>query len=921
MRLVERDRELAAVRALVNEASRRLGGLLMFEGPSGVGKSALLAELAARAGDAGVSVASVRATRLGGESPFSVARRLLEPAVRARPSVLEAGWARHARSLFDGEPGGAGIASSLVEGLVALAAQLVDSAGSLVLVVDDAQWADPSSLAFLKEVVDRGEEPGAGVAVAIRTAEPGIDARSLRRLGAAAGARVLTPAPLSAGAVCELVMARLPEVDRAYAIRLAEASGGNPLLVAELLDSAERHPGAQLPIPEGLGRTVLLRLDDVGPEARALAEAVAVLTEAPLRRAAALAGLFDRVADAAGDELVVRHVLAAGHPVRFEQPIVGDALSATIAPFELADRHRRAAELLAADGEDADQVAAHLMVSRPGAERWVCDALRRAASAALDRGDPAAATQLLERAVAEPPAAEDRGAVLVELAGARAAAGQPAAIDAFEDALAHVKDRVERAQAWHGLSRLLYARGDYAGAAAAGAHGRAELPEDHPLGERLLSDELAGARRVPETTADAAARLDGLAAGEPPADPMLLAQVVAEQAWRGGRVERVPELAQRACAADPLIDPESRGAALTFVAGALAFIDETVKATEILDRGLERVAELGDPLAEVNLRCTRAWSLIYRGQLNLAAQDLDAVLAINELGWPFVDALCAPPLVVLRLELGDLEGARDALHRSPSGANPGYGWFEGAVALAAGNAAVALTAFEAAGAELEGMLGVANPGVLPWRSGAALAAAQLDDLAKARSLVAVEVDQARAVGAPRALGIALRTAGLVGDDPRRVEESVDVLERSPARLELARSLMYAGIWRRRAGRAQEARNTLSRALELAVECGASALAQRALTELNAAGARPRHRPSSGVRALTASERQVAELAAAGRTTRQVAAVLFLSPKTVEGHLTNAYRKLRISSRTELEPLLRPSEEVAGGSRQLHAWRD
>jgi DNA-binding CsgD family transcriptional regulator len=317
------------------------------------------------------------------------------------------------------------------------------------------------------------------------------------------------------------------------------------------------------------------------------------------------------------------------------------------------------------------------------------------------------------------------------------------------------------------------------------------------------------------------------------------------------------------------------------------------------DRGLKRAAELGDPLTEVNIHSVRAWCRIFRGRLELAAQDLDAILAAGELGWRSIDSLCAMPLIVLRLELGDLDGAQDALRRAPAGAQIGEAWFKGRVEMAAGDPAAALRSFVAAGAELEGALGIRNPGVQPWRSNAALAAAQLGNVDEARSLVAVEVEQARAAKVPRALGIALRTAGLVGDDPALLDESVAVLEHSPARLELARSLMFAGIAQRRSGRTTHARATLSRAHDLALECGAHPLAERTLTELQAAGTRPRGRPRTGAGALTASERQIAELAAAGRTTRQIAATLFLSPKTVEGHLTSAFRKLGISSRSDL----------------------
>jgi DNA-binding CsgD family transcriptional regulator len=201
-----------------------------------------------------------------------------------------------------------------------------------------------------------------------------------------------------------------------------------------------------------------------------------------------------------------------------------------------------------------------------------------------------------------------------------------------------------------------------------------------------------------------------------------------------------------------------------------------------------------------------------------------------------------------------------------------------------------------------------NPGVRPWRSSAALAAWQLGRIEQARSLAEVEVQQARAAKGARALGIALRTGGLVGEDPQLLQESVAVLEGSPARLELARSLMFAGIAERRAGRKPQARATLSRALELATDCDAPPLVERTLTELRAAGGRPRRRPHTGMAALTPSERQTAELAAAGRTTKQIAAILFLSPKTVEGHLTSVFRKLGISSRSELGSRLAQQED-------------
>ena len=895
MRLIERERESAVLHALVDAAR----GLMVVEGPSGVGKSALLGELAERADAKGMTVHEARATRLGASVPFALARWLLEPPVRAAPAALEAGWARQARPLFDGEASAVRDRRSLIEGLVALVAELHRRGGPLALIVDDVQWGDPASLEFLEELSARCEDIGVVVAVAIGTGQGGDEGPWLTRLAAAAGARLLMPAPLSAGAVRDLVCERLPDADTIFAARVAHASGGNPLLVEELVEHAKRHGTGELRVPEGLSRTVLLRLEDAGPDAQALAEAVAVLGEAPLRLAAALAEIDRPAADRGADELAARRVLAAGEPVRFEQPLVGDALLKTIAPFELAARHRRAAALLASDHADPDRVAGHLMLARPDGERWVCDALRQAARKTLGRGDPAVAAELLERALAEPPPDDERSAILLELASAQAAAGRLEAIDTFERTLASEDDRVRRVDAWRGLSSLLYTRGDSHGAATAASRGRAELPDGDPLAERILGAELTAASTVPQLAADAIARLDALVDAPTPSDPALLALLAAHQAARVRRIERVPELARRAAAADPLIDLEAHGIPLMYVAGALNFVDQTVLAEDMLDRGLERAIDSGDPLAEVNLRSVRAWCRIYRGRLELAGQDLDAILAAGELGWPSIDALCAMPLIALRLELGDVEGAGDALRRAPVGAQIGQAWFDGAVALAAGDPAAALSFFEAAGNELENALGVVNPGVQPWRSSAALAAAQLGKTEHARSLAAAEVTQARTAQAPRALGIALRAAGIVNNDPELLDESVAVLERSPARLELARSLMFAGIAQRRAGRRPEARTKLSRALDLALECGAAPLADRTLTELRASGARPRERERAESDALTASQRQIAELAAAGRTTAQIAATLFLSPKTVEGHLTSVFRKLRISSRSEL----------------------
>jgi DNA-binding CsgD family transcriptional regulator len=192
--------------------------------------------------------------------------------------------------------------------------------------------------------------------------------------------------------------------------------------------------------------------------------------------------------------------------------------------------------------------------------------------------------------------------------------------------------------------------------------------------------------------------------------------------------------------------------------------------------------------------------------------------------------------------------------------------------------------------------------VVPWRSAAATAYAALGNVGEARKLASEEVELARSFGAPRAIGIALDAAGLVEGKERGIallSEAVEVLESSGADLEHARALTDLGAALRRSNRRKDARAPLRRGLDIAHRCGGQALAERAREELLATGARPRRLVLTGVDALTASERRVAELATKGLTNREIAQSLFVTPRTVEVHLSHAYAKLEIASRAEL----------------------
>ena len=189
-----------------------------------------------------------------------------------------------------------------------------------------------------------------------------------------------------------------------------------------------------------------------------------------------------------------------------------------------------------------------------------------------------------------------------------------------------------------------------------------------------------------------------------------------------------------------------------------------------------------------------------------------------------------------------------------------------------------------------------------WKAFAAPALASLGDSQTAARLAREQLAVARRVGAPGALGRSLRSAGLaIGGDEglALLEEAVSVLERSSARLELAHALANLGAELGRAGRRREGRDAQRRAIQLAGECGAIALAESARAELHAGPGRRPRAELTGPGALTAAEWRVCRQVAEGHTNREVAQALFVTEKTVERHLSSAYQKLGIRSRFQL----------------------
>jgi DNA-binding CsgD family transcriptional regulator len=308
----------------------------------------------------------------------------------------------------------------------------------------------------------------------------------------------------------------------------------------------------------------------------------------------------------------------------------------------------------------------------------------------------------------------------------------------------------------------------------------------------------------------------------------------------------------------------------------------------------------------------RAWLAFRRGDLTAAEADARALLdAPGPSAPPLLRNRAASVLVDVLVERGDLDEAERNLEPLPVDL-PGTSQTaailrhsRGRLRFAQRRFGEALGDLRAAGEIATGGLAL-SPCYLSWRSDAALAALALGEPDTARRLSDEELELARAFGAPRALGMALRAAGLVAGGDRgeaQLREAIEVLAGPDTRLEHARTLADLGALLRRSNRRVEARQLLRQAVDAAHHLGAEALALRAETELRATGARPRRALLIGLEALTASERRIAELAAEGLTNREIAQTLFVTARTVEGHLTHVFYKLDVKARTELSAAL------------------
>jgi DNA-binding CsgD family transcriptional regulator len=806
-------------------------------------------------------------------------------------------------------------------------------AGPVLLAIDDADLTDRETLAVLQYLVRRLENQQIWVLVSARPLHPGVGLRPIESLLTEPEIRQFHLEPLGEQSVGVMLEGFFGEEPHPEFVRACyEATGGTPLFVKALLSALGRrriHPTLEsaatverMHTPK-ITQFVLGRLSHLSVAASDLLQACAILGEradpSVARQLAKIDALAaERAADAAAQVELVR----PGRPITFISPLIRWAIYFDIPTARRSQFHARAARLLAEHGADVATVAEHLLATEPSGDLETADRLRQMGRTALAAGDADLSLRCLNRALAESPPPEQLGPMNLDLASTKMALGNSSSLVHFRRAIQlGVTDDAELIRVAIGLLRHQTHAPQLRSETVRTVRGLKNRLDavDHDL---RIEFELAltMASRHPAERSQGLVRIKGLLA-----EPGTNLHVMSRMA---GIYVDIHEAAASAISSEELADR------LMGVVG-----DSQLPGSDPIANRVQAMACLGllcadrfeavdlvrrEPRAGVQppngdqgevIFLPSAMSMLWQGALIEAEAEsrrgIAGAQARSTIG--LVDALVGQGKIDEANDVSDsmtIEYIEDSILRG----------------LARLERSRLLLASDRRDEGLEELLGIGdeavsggivNPALNPWRADAAMVLATLDEWDEADRLADEHLELARSFGAVRTIGIGLRAKAAATRDlferSERLVEAVDLLEHSLARLELANALVELGTALVDRKKKKEARSVLRRGANIASMCGAHQLVETAGVQLRAAGARPRRLGYRGPESLTPAELRVVRLAAVGKTNQGIASDLYISVKTVEGHLAKAYRKLGVDSRRELAAALVEDDEFLEAS--------
>jgi len=902
-----REPEIVALEACLDDAREGEGRAVVVLGEPGIGKTALLDAVAARA--TGMRV--LRTVGLEAESslPFSALAELTDGLLDALAD-LPATQAEAIEGALALGPSAPGDRFAVYSGFVGLLERVARDS-PLAVLVDDAQWLDPASAECVAFGARRVGGSPIALVVAARDTEPhlfersGLEELALRGLEREAALSVLADADSALS-------------DEA-AERLLAAAAGNPLALVELpsiLTPEQRRGSAPLEHPVQPGETLrraferrVAGLPEQTRDALLVAAAAFGPSLPPVLAACERLGIPAAALDEAESEEIVRR---SNGSAEFAHPLLRGTVYHGAAPAERRRAHRALAEVAADEHRPW-----HLAAAALGPDEAAAEAVERAASGATARGAHAAAAEALERAAR---LSEDSGAGarrLIAAGKAATAAGAHTHAAALFEEATQAQDADLRGEAMHQLALVtLWETGNAESAHRMLVEEADRVEANDPLrAATLLADAGVAATAMGDNrlTLTTARRAEGLLGDG--GDASQRAQVLSILGWSlavRGESEDARRVLREVDGLVGEVDPFSPAAQSIGVAlNSRIPFEEYERSREecvAIVQGAREAGFLGLVPFPMSVGADAAHRL---GDWDAADREArEAYRLAEEIG----QRGSLPMALVIRVWVaagrGDEEDARRAAERGLELAEQaGLGSMAMFMRAALGLLELGLGRIDRAIAELEQVeraataQGLDEPTLIPWMPDLVEAYLQDGRTDDARRVAATLEGQAHRAGGDLARALAERCRGLVAADDfaERFAAALELHDRVPVPFERARTMLAFGARLHRARRRIEARSHLGEALTVFEELQARPWAERTRAELEAAG-EGRRDPEADPDELTAQELRVALAVASGAANREVAAELFLSPKTIEFHLGRVYRKLGIHSRTELAAL-------------------